>query len=252
VMVFPQGIFSGTSLLALEKEGYLAAVNSGISSVDSPEVNRVADLLLPASKAYSGVPLFKRHYPRDLLPFALDLFLGKQALIVEHHTYFRSGYDQAVAFVAQLKAIEPRLSWAPLGETLRKAVQHRITASGNELRAYTDEVLFGPSEQESEHYRLIKYESDPASVCGVTVNGRPAEYRVTNDRVEVEFDAHGECRVDVLRRPPIRCKDDVPSFSYAARVAARRYLSELRDNALAGNLPLIGASISRVIGRIRN
>jgi hypothetical protein len=235
VMVFPQGTFSSTSLVALEREGYLAAVNSGLSSVDRPEINRVADLLVPASKSYGGVPLFKRQYPRGLLPFALDLFLGKQVLIVEHHTYFRAGYDRAAVFAAQLKAIEPRLSWSSLGNVLRSAVQYRVTASGNELRAYTDEVLVTPPEPESRHYKLIKHETDPGSVSGVLVNGSPVEYRLAADRVEVEFDARDECRVDVLRRPAQPTKTGVTSLSYRARVAARRYLSEFRDNARAGN-----------------
>jgi hypothetical protein len=249
VMVFPQGVFSSASLPALKGEGYLAAVNSGIASVDRPTTNRIADLIAPASIAYGGVPLFKRHYPRSLLPFALDLFLGKQALITEHHTYFRSGYDEAGEFAARLKAIEPRLSWAPLGQTLRGAVQRRVTDSGIELRAYTDEITFKHLGHESERYRLIKRETDPVSVRGVMVNGRAVEYRLADDRIELEIDAHGECRVDVLRRPTPPLAAVVPSFSYRAKVAARRYLSTLRDNALAGNARLLPAPIARRISR---
>src|SRR5262249_9232810 len=146
-----------------------------------------------------------------------------------------SGYRDAATFAAQLKTIEPRLSWSPLGQTLRSAVQHRVTASGNELRAYTDEVLFSLPEHESDRCRLIKYEADPASVSAVMVNGHEVECRFTDDRIEVEFEARGECRVDVLRRPTAPSRTDGQGFSYSARVASRRYLSELRDNALVGD-----------------
>ena len=250
VMVFPQGVFSSASLVALGREGYLAAVNSGISSIDCPENNRVADLLAPASQAYGGVPLFKRHYPKDLLPFALDLFLGKQVLVAEHHTYFRSGYRDAATFAAQLKTVEPGLSWSPLGQTLRSAVQHRVTASGNELRAYTDEVLFSLPEHESDRCRLIKYEADPASVSAVMVNGHEVECRFKDDRIEVEFEARGECRVDVLRRPTAPSRTDGQGFGYSARVAARRYLSELRDDSLVANTRSLATTIARRIGRV--
>jgi hypothetical protein len=194
--------------------------------------------------------LFKRHYPRDILPFALDLFLGKQVLIAEHHTYFRSGYRDAATFVAKLKTIEPRLSWSPLGQTLRSAVQHRVTASGNELRAYTDEVLFRLPVGESERCRLIKYEADPASVSAVLVNGHAVEYRLTDDRIEVELNTQGEGRVDVRRRPPASSEPKVQGVSYSAKVAARRYLSELRDNSLVDNTRSLAATIVRRIGSI--
>ncbi|MBV8811293.1 MAG: hypothetical protein JO033_21705 [Acidobacteriaceae bacterium] len=247
VMVFPQGVFSNASLRALQREGYLAAVNSRISSIDEPVLNRVSDLLAPASKAYAGVPLFKRHYPKDLLPFALDLFLGKQALIVEHHTYFRSGYEEAAAFAAQLKAIEPRLTWSTLEDTLCGAVQRRVTASSHELRAYTDKVLFRNTGPQPEHYKLIKHETDPGSVATVLVNEREAEYRLADDRIEVELEARGECRVDIVRRPSAPSKARAPSLSYGARVAAQRYLSELRDNSLAGNSRLVPRTFTRRI-----
>ena len=245
VMVFPQGRFSSASLLALQREAYLAAVNSGIASTDRPELNRLGDLLRPASQAYGGVPLFKRHYPKELLPFALDLFLGKQVLITEHHTYFRSGYDEAAAFAAKLKAIEPRLSWATLGHTLRNAVQQRSGPWGNELRAYTDEVHLSQPGDESKSYLLIKHETDPASVSSVMVNGRPADYRVADDRVELEVSVLGECRVEVQRHPPAPFKASVPSVAYLAKVAARRYVSELRDNVLAPNARLLPAPLAR-------
>jgi hypothetical protein len=97
---------------------------------------------------------------------------------------------------------------------------------------------------------LIKYEADPASVSAVMLNGQAVECRLTDDRIEVEFEAQGECRVDVLRRPPGQFKTEVQGFSYSARVAARRYLSELRDNALVGNTRSLATTIARRIGRV--
>jgi hypothetical protein len=233
-MVFPQGVFSSASLTALQQEGYLAGVNSGLFSLDQPERVRVWDLLQMASTTYGGVPVFERHYPTDILPFALNLFLGKQVLIVEHHTYFRFGYESAGEFAALLKALEPRLEWATLGRTVSGAVQRRVTDFGIELRAYTDQVTFRNVGQEPNHFKLTKKETDPGSVSGVTANGRAVECRIADDRVEAEFSAEAdtECRINVVRRRQAPSRDVAPSVAYAAKVAARRYLSEFRDNAM--------------------
>jgi hypothetical protein len=231
VMVFPQGVFSTNSLAALQQEGYLAAVNTSVLSTDQPKLVRVGDLLQMASTTYGGVPLFKRHYPVDILPFALDLFLGKQVLIVEHHTYFRFGYDKAGEFAALLKGLEPRLEWTPLGRAVSGAVQRRMTDSGTELRAYTDQMFFRNIEPKPNHFRLIEQETDPGSVSGITVNGLPVECRIEDDRVEVEFSAaaDAECQINVVRRRQSPPKDIAPGRGYSAKVAARRYLSEFRD-----------------------
>ena len=50
-----------------------------------------ADLLLPAQDSFFGFPVFKRHYWTDMSVFAMALFLGKPAILVEHHEFFRDG-----------------------------------------------------------------------------------------------------------------------------------------------------------------
>lgn len=245
VMVFPQGLFSSAATVALRKEGYLAATNSGISSADQPMTNRVGDLLAPASTAYGGVPLFKRHYPNDLLPFALDLFLGRPVLIAEHHTYFRRGYDEVRDFAARLRAIEPRLTWTSVGNVVRSAVQRRVTDAGVELRAYTDQVSVDGPGLESGGRRLIIHDGDPSSVTNVTINSRPAKYSLADNHIEVALDGAGDQRVEVRRRASAPVSAATPSLSSSAKVAIRRYLSELRDNASVAKARLEGALTAR-------
>jgi len=87
VMVFPQGKFSSVSLGILKSHNYLAAVNSTSMPYDLPDSHglTLADLLAPAVSRYGDFPLFMRRYPGNLADFAFDLFLGKPALLVEHH-----------------------------------------------------------------------------------------------------------------------------------------------------------------------
>ncbi|HEX4997493.1 MAG TPA: hypothetical protein VFY29_04680, partial [Terriglobia bacterium] len=95
VMVFPQGKFSTVAMEALKRNNYEAALNSTAIPVDQPRSHglTLADLMTPAVMKFSAFPLFMRRYPRSLADFALDLFLGKPAILVEHHDYFRNGYN---------------------------------------------------------------------------------------------------------------------------------------------------------------
>jgi len=111
VMVFPQGCFSVEALKALNGAGYLAAINSDLHPSTETEVLELRDLLSVAVTRFSNFPLFGRHYPKAIEDFALDLFLGKPALLVEHHAYFRSGYGALQAFVARLNALDERIEW---------------------------------------------------------------------------------------------------------------------------------------------
>src|SRR5262252_284044 len=84
VMVFPQGLFSTGAMAALKAAGYLAAVNSDLCPSNGSGTLTLRDVLEVAVTRFSGFPLFGRRYPRELAEFALDLFVGKPALAVEH------------------------------------------------------------------------------------------------------------------------------------------------------------------------
>src|SRR4030095_7061795 len=130
VMVFPQGVFSTAASRAVKQAGFLAAVNSTPFPVDDPpEKLRVRDLLSPAVTRIQTLPLFIRRYPTCLAEFALDLFLGKPALMVEHHAYFRDGYHKLEAFAAQLNHLSDAIYWCGLEEIARISFLWRTDAA---------------------------------------------------------------------------------------------------------------------------
>ena len=114
VMVFPQGLFSAEAIAALKGAGYLAAVNSDVFPSTQPESLHLRDLLDVAIAKFADFPLFGRRYPGDLAEFAFDLFMGKPALAVEHHGYFRHGYAALESFVERLNGLDERLEWSDL------------------------------------------------------------------------------------------------------------------------------------------
>jgi hypothetical protein len=112
VMVFPQGHFSSTAMKALKDQGYYAAFNSTIRSVDGEEPP-VTEYQKPATLVYHDFPLFLRRYPKDKSYFSRDLALGRPIVIVEHHGAFRNGYKSITELVDWINTLG-NIRWTSL------------------------------------------------------------------------------------------------------------------------------------------
>src|SRR5262249_43674734 len=131
MMVFPGGHFSSAALSALRDTNYLAAVNSTEFAVDcGPQDLRLRDVLDLAVMRYSNFPLFIRRYPERIAEFALDLFLGKPALLVAHHEYFKNGYGPIQTFVEQINRLSKGITWSGLEAVARHACLTREGEDG--------------------------------------------------------------------------------------------------------------------------
>jgi hypothetical protein len=243
VMVFPQGQFSKAAIPALRSANYLAAVNTTCFPTDSePGDLKIADFLWPAVARFIGFPIFQRHYPRNAFDFALDLFLGKPAFIVEHHEYFRDRCQGIEEFVAALQRIEPNLSWPDLSEQLMRSNMRRRSDDGSiEIRFFTRRFQFTSKEAEEGCYQLTKFEPDPSIVERVLVDGKSVSFGFEKGYLTIQVHtAPGQLRnIEIVDRAapagPIR------SFGAAhnVRVLARRGLSEFRDGILSRNKGLM-------------
>ena len=139
VMVFPQGLFSSEAVRALNERGYLAAVNTARNPLDNPRIMTLRDALDVACTAFEDFPLFGRHYTKDPADFALDLFLGKPAIAVEHHGYFRGGYEPLEAFVKQVNSFDMQLQWSNLAAILSRVSLNKVMPDGViNVRFYTN------------------------------------------------------------------------------------------------------------------
>ncbi|MGD0076191.1 MAG: hypothetical protein ABSD31_17900, partial [Candidatus Binataceae bacterium] len=236
VMVFPQGLFSSAAMSALKSQGFLAAINTGVFAEDWHEREiRLGDLL-DVAVSYEGFPLFQRRYPKDLLSFAVDLFLGKPALIVEHHGYFRNGYRDLAEFVARVNALEPRISWGSVGRIVRTSVlERKLSNASVEVKFYSDQLALINRESQRLVYRLRRNIGDTHELQCVLCNGLPVDYRQTGNLVEFEIELEPGVAAEVEL---VRSRDKLISsmrkgLGYTSGVAARRYLSEFRDNVIA-------------------
>jgi hypothetical protein len=254
VMVFPQGRFSRAAIMALRDNHYLAAVNSTCFPQDVGRDDlKVGDFLRPAITRYNGFPIFLRHYPRRLFDFAFDLFLGRPALIVAHHDYFREGCRALEDLVAELYQQEPDLSWPTLTTQLMRNCRMRNLSNGSvEVQFFTRQFQFANRELTAGHFLLSKYEPDPVAIEGVLVDGASVPFSVENGFLKLEVNAEpGQVRnVEVVDREQPR--QSTPGFGVAhnARVLLRRGLSEFRDNTLARHVGLLEVAQS-VVRRLK-
>jgi hypothetical protein len=236
-MVFPQGRFSSNALRALRRAKYLAAVNSTCFPTDEGSARlTIADFLRPAITRFHGFPIFQRRYPRRLIDSAFDLFLGKPALLVEHHHYFYDGCKHLEEFVTALRNLEPALTWPTLCSQLTRTCIMRVLSSDSVgVQFFTRRFRLENTDENRRRFRLAKYEPDASAIRGVLADGISVPFVCDDNQLELELEVDpGQSQdIEVLDYPPPpRC---VPrtGLLYSTGVFVRRALSEFRDNTLS-------------------
>jgi|ERR1019366_6789326 hypothetical protein len=197
-----------------------------------------ADLLLPAQDSFCGFPVFKRHYWSDISVFAMALFLGKPAILVEHHEFFRAGPGGAEAFVSGLSQVHPRIQWTSLAETVKRThLRRRLSDGRHEVRFFTDDFKFEHQAETPANYRLVRRIPETTHVRRVMINGTPTLFNREKDlfAAEIRADRPQTFQVQVEVAPIKPAKERLAGIRYQASVAVRRGLSEFRDNVIARN-----------------
>jgi len=238
LMVCPREDYTIDAMRALADGGhYLGIVNTGCipRDLDSKQV-RGSDLLQPVQDAFFGFPLFKRHYWSGISVFAMAAFLGKPAILVEHHDFFQDHYRALKDFVTQLRGLNPGVRWSSIGTLARRTHARRRVGPGVfEVRFFTDEFLFQNPDPEP---RLLKFRRRlPAATAieSLTINGIQTAFGREGELIFFQAEAEGNATVTVsLRRQAVAHQPAISRGSaYGAGVATRRLLSEVRDNWLS-------------------
>jgi hypothetical protein len=244
VMVFPQGKFSTTALGPLKSHNYLAAVNSSSVPEDLGKAHglTVADLLVPAVSKYSGFPLFMRRYPRRLADFAFDLFLGKPALIVEHHNYFKGGYEDVRKFMIQINSLSNRLYWMDLDEIITNTYLKRCVSHDTiECKILSNHQIIHNLEKSWKMYTLLKYEDNIIPLKSASVNGRKYPITVEDNqfRLCIEVPPNSVVEVTMDYGNTYQHVKKAESLGRNVKIYLRRHLSEVRDNYLCRHSALL-------------
>jgi hypothetical protein len=204
----------------------------------SPQISG-ADLLLPAQDSFFGFPVFKRHYWKDdMSVFAMALFLGKNAILVEHHEFFRNGPAGAEKFAVNLTKLHPRIKWSPLADTVtRTHLRRRMSKDRWEIRFFTDTFVLEHESNTPVEYKLIRRIPDHTVVRRVMVDGVETQIRRQGGFLALEIRPDRpriiQIRIEIVPVRPGRMAS--LGFKYQVSVALRRGLSELRDNVIVRN-----------------
>jgi len=240
IMVFPQGRFSPETGRALKLNGFVAAVNTEVAPcAGAVNETTISDLWNIAIMRYGTFPIFTRRYSdHGIENFAFDSLLGKPCLITAHHADFRDHAQNLVDLVAHLNSLRWRLVWRPLGEAIRRSFKiRRLDHDTSVIHMFSSSlVLENPSSQPRKTI-FLKEEGDSDRVYAVWVNNRRVEFSVEGELLRVsQTILPGEtAKVRIVyRRDPGRVLDR-DSIGNKIRVAAKRYLSEFRDNYVSRN-----------------
>ena len=250
VMVFPQGVFSSSCPDILKQNDFLASVNTEIVPVDSHNSRtRIRDAWDVAIMTYGDFPIFTRRYPwHGLENFAFDLLLGKPCLIVTHQDLFKDAGEQLIHLIDCLNSLKCSLNWNALGEVIRKACRKRSIGPGTEeVEMFGSElVIANPSELEIVA-KVRKKKGKSGDIEEVFCDRQPVAweldegYLLFRHRIlprskaccKVEYRKHG---TDGMTRR---------SLKFEASVAARRVLSEFRDNYVSQS-PILNTPLKKL------
>ena len=222
---------------SFKQANYIAAVNSDVSPVgDTNSETLVRDVWDIAITRYGSFPIFTRRYDfHGLENFAFDLLLGKPCLIVAHHEFFQNECQGVMGLIEELSSLHAELKWRPLGEVIRRSCNRRISPDGvEECFMYSNELRFKNENLESTRFRFLKYEYDPSSILKIELSNREISWKNRTGMIEYSTEMNGgeEVLIKVLYKDYRKLKKWTHPLKYQLHVAARRFLSELRDEAI--------------------
>jgi hypothetical protein len=235
VMIFPQGQFSTKAIRALKTCGFAAAVNSTPWPVDywnSPLTLR--DLLDVATTRHDNFPIFARRYPQDIFEYAFDALFQKPVLAVEHHGFFRHGYEPLANFVRDLSTLNTNLAWMPLGKTVAASFVCKQTGDGQMAIRHFAPVLRYKNPTPAEVSLAVEKPEQEGVVEAVLLGNQKIPFEVHSGllRYAVQLEAGEELNLSVVYRRTPRASRR-PSWKYGVAASVRRMLSDVRDNYLA-------------------
>jgi hypothetical protein len=232
VMVFPQGVFSSVCPEILKMNGYMASVNTEISPVDAVQPTRIRDVWDIAITRYGSFAIYTRRYGHHGLEnFAFDLLLGKPCFIVAHHGSCGSDGSSLLSLIDRLQTLNCTLKWRSPGQSIRRAYRRRQVDGQEQVEMYGNEIRIVTPEDRGLRVHIRKRETTPGAVAQCLANGVSVSWTRDTDSVVFEGDIPKgtEWRFRVVYPTRASQQAERHTLRYTLSVAARRMLSELRD-----------------------
>jgi hypothetical protein len=165
---------------------------------------------------------------------AFDLFLGKPALLVEHHSFFRDGYVKLAEFVGRLNTLEKQLEWTTLAKIISRACLKKVAENGDvHIKFYADGFWLQNDTDRPQNYVLFRRVVPEEPLTRVTINGchtdSTQEANCLKIRLSLYAGQTAEVRIQRDKVDPVAIPFKQKKIQ-RARVFIRRRLCEFRDN----------------------
>jgi hypothetical protein len=237
VMIFPQGIFSAESAVALKRNNYWAAVNTDICASNDAEGVPIGEVMDLAITKYHSFPIVTRRYLwHGLENFAFDILLEKPCLIVTHHQDFKGQSAQVLSGLDKLAKLNARLDWSTLGEVVQ-TLHKRQTRSANQeaVRLYAHDNMVTNNSPSAVETTFTKAEDEIEMLEAVLLDGKRVEHSIGKNRcaVSCRLKPGQSIRVRFEYKPDDSLAPFTSSFVRTGKVMLRRHLTEIRDRYLS-------------------
>jgi hypothetical protein len=175
--------------------------------------------------------------------------LGKPCLITAHHDGFRDHGRNLIDFVSRLNSLRWNLVWRPLGEVVRRSYTIRHLEDGTRaIQMFAGKLVLENPATEACKILVMKQENDPACIESVYVNDTPVAFSVTEGFLRVRGTIPpGEAAViHIAYRNHMEAIPSRDSYRGRLKVAAKRYISEFRDNYVSRS-DFVSQSTARLV-----
>lgn len=237
VMVFPHSVSPQATFAALKHANFLATANSLNVPSDAAAPEGAEFALRTATLHFATFPSLRRYSAENDIPrpqLAIDAFLGNPMLFYVHESFFASGISAFNRTADTVNQIQPDTQWRNLGDIVQHLYIEKLRDDGNfDIRSYSASIQITNTHHRDASFYIQK-EEDFSSSLIVLVDGQPYPYQKTGITLRLQLPIpSGSTRRVVVKYENGMSLASVAISQHSPKIAAIRFLSDFRDNAVS-------------------
>lgn len=237
VMVFPHSVSPQATFAALKSANFLGTANSLNVPSDAVAPSGAEFALRTATLHFATFPSLRRYSAENDIPrpqLAIDAFLGNPILFYVHESFFASGIDAFNRTADSVNQIQPDTQWQSLGDIVKHLYLEKLRDDGNfDIRSYSASIQITNNHHRNADFYFQK-EEDFSSPLIVLVDGQPYPYQKTGRTLQLQLPIpNGSTRRIEVKYEGGVSLARVAISRHSLKIAAIRFLSDFRDNAVS-------------------
>jgi hypothetical protein len=236
-MVFPHSVAPQATFAALKNANFLATANSLNVPSDASAPPGVEFALRTATLHFATFPSLRRYSAENDIPrqqLAIDAFLGNPMLFYVHESFFASGIGAFNRTADTVNQIQPDVHWRNLDDIVHHLYLEKLRDDGNfDIQSYSASIkITNDHLREASFY--IQKEEDFSSPLVVLVDGQPYPYQKEGRTLRLQLSIpSGSTRSVEVKYGHEMDLASVDISKHSFKIAAIRFLSDFRDNAVS-------------------